>query len=75
MRSMRSRPARVADFIVLNANPLENIANTRRISQVIAARAADQSKGTEQRMDETLRSQAAGHGLRAVPVSCGRRQP
>ena len=30
-------PGKSADFIVLNANPLENIANTRRISQVLQA--------------------------------------
>jgi imidazolonepropionase-like amidohydrolase len=27
-------PGKSADFIVLNANPLDNIMNTRRISQV-----------------------------------------
>lgn len=27
-------PGRSADFIVLDANPLENIANTRRINKV-----------------------------------------
>ena len=39
------QPGKSADFIVLDANPLDDITNTRRISQVILRGAAvDRSK-------------------------------
>ena len=43
-------PGKSADFIVLDANPLDNIANTRRISQGLSARPRNTAFGAQRQM-------------------------
>ena len=58
-----------ADFIVLDANPLDNITNTRRISQVILRGAAVDRTLTPATRREAIRSGRAARlaGLRDIP--------